>query len=90
MDHLESERSFALYFRQVFGVMPNVFMYEFQELKARLESAEMLLQQLTSGSLSMAMKLEATTMLLATKRMVGQEELYHQMGTYKENLKIEG
>ncbi len=90
MDHLESERTFALQFRQVFGVMPNIFMYELEELKARLESAEMLLQQLTSGSLSMAMKLEATTMLLATKRMVGQEELYHQMGTYKENLKIEG
>ena len=90
MEHAESEKRFALQFRQVFGMTPNVLLYELEELKTRLASAEMLLQQTTTGSLSMAMKLEATTLLLNTKNIVGQEELYRHMDTYKENLKIEG
>ena len=90
MEHAESEKRFALQFRQVFGMTPNVLLYELEELKTRLASAEMLLQQVTTGSLSMAMKLEATTLLLNTKKMVGQEELYRQIDAYKENLKIEG
>lgn len=90
MEHAESEKRFALQFRQVFGMTPNVLLYELEELKTRLASAEKLLQQITTGSLSMAMKLEATTLLLNTKNIVGQEELYRHMDTYKENLKIEG
>jgi len=90
MEHAESEKRFSLQFRQVFGMTPNVLLYELEELKTRLASAEMLLQQVTTGSLSMAMKLEATTLLLNTKKMVGQEELYRQIDAYKENLKIEG
>ena len=90
MEHAESEKRFALQFRQVFGMTPNVLLYELEELKTRLASAEKLLQQVTTGSLSMAMKLEATTLLLNTKNIVGQEELYRHMDTYKENLKIEG
>lgn len=89
MELAESERQFILLFRKHFGVTPNVFMYEFEELKIRLQAAEETIQQLMQGSLATAIKLEGVSTLLDAKAYVSQAELYQELDTYNTK-RIEG